>query len=125
MFVTFAVLKLDKLNNLITFNYKYLNLSFATSPNISDIYSIDEVDNGYMVIQTNQGEEYIDLLGMLALDRYDKRFVNRAEQILKGNGKRIIKLNGIISPGTYYDYLNQAFLMKNSNVVTKKVYMEE
>lgn len=48
-----------------------------------------------------------------------------AEQILKGNGKRIIKLNGIISPGTYYDYLNQAFLMKNSNVVTKKVYMEE
>ena len=48
-----------------------------------------------------------------------------AEQILKGNSKRIIKLNGIISPGTYYDYLNQAFLMKNSNVVTKKVYMEE
>ena len=48
-----------------------------------------------------------------------------AEQILKGNGKRIIKLNGIISPGTYYDYLNQAFLMENSNVVTKKVYMEE
>ena len=47
------------------------------------------------------------------------------EQILKGSGKRIIKFNGIISPGTYYDYLNQAFLMKNSNVVTRKIYMEE
>ena len=31
----------------------------------------------------------------------------------------------VVLTGTYYDYLNQAFLMKNSNVVTKKVYTEE
>lgn len=48
-----------------------------------------------------------------------------AEQILKGSGKRIIKFSGIITPGTYYDYLNQAFLLKNSNVVSKKIYMED
>lgn len=48
-----------------------------------------------------------------------------AEQILKGSGKRIIKISGIISPGTYYDYLNNAFIMKNTNVVTRKIYMEE
>lgn len=46
-----------------------------------------------------------------------------AEQILKGSGKRIIHMNGIISPGTYYEYLNNAFLLKNTNVVTKKLYM--
>ena len=48
-----------------------------------------------------------------------------AEQILKGSGKRIIKISGIISPGTYYDYLNNAFIMKNTNVVTRKIYMED
>lgn len=48
-----------------------------------------------------------------------------AEQILKGSGKRIIKLHGIISPGTYYEYLNNAFLLKNTNVVSRKIYMEE
>lgn len=45
-----------------------------------------------------------------------------ANSILNGIGKNLIALNGIISPGSYYDYLNNAFLNKTSNVITRKVY---
>ena len=76
-----AVLRLDKWNNLITFACKGLNLSFSVSPNISTIYSLDEVSDGYMVIQTNIGEEYIDLLGMLELDRYSESFMDKVKAI--------------------------------------------
>lgn len=48
-----------------------------------------------------------------------------ANSILNGIGKNIIALNGIISPGSYYDYLNNAFLNKNSNVITRTVYTKE
>lgn len=48
-----------------------------------------------------------------------------AEQILKGSGKKILSIDGITSPGVYYDYLNSAFLLKNTNVVTRKLYVED
>lgn len=45
-----------------------------------------------------------------------------ANSILNGLEGNLIAINGIISPGSYYDYLNNAFLRKNSNVITRKVY---
>lgn len=48
-----------------------------------------------------------------------------AKSILTGIGKDIIAINGIISPGSYYDYLNSEFLRKNSKVITRKVYTKE
>lgn len=48
-----------------------------------------------------------------------------ANSILNGIGKNIIAFNGIISPGSYYDYLNNAFLNKNSNVITRTVYTKD
>lgn len=48
-----------------------------------------------------------------------------ANSIFNGIGKNIIALNGIISPGSYYEYLNNAFLNKNSNVITRIVYTKE
>lgn len=33
--------------------------------------------------------------------------------------------NGIISPGTYYDYLNNEFMKKNSKVISRKIYTKE
>lgn len=46
-----------------------------------------------------------------------------ANQILDNN--KILNINGILSPGAYYDYLNDAYKLKNSNVVTRRIYMED
>jgi len=45
-----------------------------------------------------------------------------ANYILNGDDMKLIAINGIISPGSYYDYLNNEFLKKNSNVITRKIY---
>lgn len=44
------------------------------------------------------------------------------ETILNGAGFNLIEINGIITPGSYYDYLNSEFLKKNSKVVSRHVY---
>lgn len=46
-----------------------------------------------------------------------------ANYLLKGNKTNILSINGIITPGTYYDYLNTRFMMKNTNVITRKIYV--
>ena len=46
-----------------------------------------------------------------------------AQYILSCVGKEILAINGIISPGAYYNYLNKRFMMKNTNVISRKIYM--
>lgn len=48
-----------------------------------------------------------------------------ANYILSSVGKNIIAINGIITPGAYYDYLNKRFMMKNTNVISRKIYTKE
>ena len=36
-----------------------------------------------------------------------------------------LKMNGIITPGTYYEYLNKEFMKKKSMVVSKNIYNEK
>lgn len=45
-----------------------------------------------------------------------------ADEIIGSFGMDILSLNGIITPGTYYDYLNRLFNQKNSNVISKEIY---
>lgn len=45
-----------------------------------------------------------------------------ADDIIGSLGMDILSINGIITPGTYYDYLNRLFNQKNSNVVSKEIY---
>lgn len=45
-----------------------------------------------------------------------------ADQIIGAAGLDILKINGIITPGTYYEYLNNQFAMRSSLVVTKNIY---
>ena len=47
------------------------------------------------------------------------------DYILGSLGKGVLAINGIITPGTYYDYLNKEFLITSSNVITRKVYTKE
>ena len=47
------------------------------------------------------------------------------DYILGSISKNIININGIIAPGTYYEYLNNEFTKKNSNVVSRKIYTKK
>ena len=44
------------------------------------------------------------------------------DDILGNSGMDILSINGIITPGTYYDYFNKELSKKNSNVVSKSIY---
>ena len=44
------------------------------------------------------------------------------DAVLNSVGLRILKINGILTPGSYYDFLNQEFLKKQSNVIYRKIY---
>ncbi|RDY25704.1 hypothetical protein CHL78_016825 [Romboutsia weinsteinii] len=48
--------------------------------------------------------------------------VRLAETIVGSAGLDIIAINGIITPGTYYNYLNNLFMRKNTRVVKRNLY---
>ena len=48
--------------------------------------------------------------------------VKLADQIVGGAGIDVLKMNGIITPGTYYEYLNKRFSSKDMLVISKKIY---
>ncbi len=56
----------------------------------------------YFVLGTNCCTLVDDIVGKIGID--------------------IISLNGIITPGTYYDYLNRMLKQKKSNVISKEIY---
>lgn len=48
--------------------------------------------------------------------------VQLVDYILGSTGSDILKINGIITPGTYYDFLATEYMKKNSNVISYKIY---
>lgn len=48
--------------------------------------------------------------------------VKLVDNVLGATGSDLLKINGIITPGAYYNYLNKEFKRKNSSVVTKTIY---
>lgn len=44
------------------------------------------------------------------------------ENILNGVGLHILEFNGLLTPGSYYDYLNREFLKKKGKVIYRKIY---
>lgn len=48
-----------------------------------------------------------------------------ADRIVGKTGTDILKMVGIVTPGTYFDYLNHEFHKKNSMVISKTIYNEE
>lgn len=48
-----------------------------------------------------------------------------ADQLMRNCVFEVLKLVGIISPGTYYEYLEENYLKKHSKVVFKKIYSKE
>lgn len=60
--------------------------------------------------------------------RFKKYFVmgtnccRLADHIIGKSGIDLLKMNGVITPGTYYEYLNREFQKKNSMVISRKIY---
>lgn len=48
-----------------------------------------------------------------------------ANELLKGSIFEILKLVGIISPGTYYEYLEENYRLGKLNIIDKNVYTKE
>lgn len=46
------------------------------------------------------------------------------DDILSTSGNKILKINGIITPGTYYDFLNYDYINKNGLVKKRNIYTE-
>ncbi len=63
--------------------------------------------------------------------RFQKYFVlganccRLADLIIGKSGIDLLKMNGIITPGTYYEYLNREFQKKNSIVVSRHIYNQK
>lgn len=47
------------------------------------------------------------------------------DEILSQLGIKLVKLEGIISPGTYYQFLDNEFQKGNTSVISKKIYNKE
>ena len=47
---------------------------------------------------------------------------NLVNYLLGKNGIDILDMYGVITPGAYYEYLNREFHMKNSIVISRKIY---
>lgn len=45
-----------------------------------------------------------------------------ADSIIGKSGIDLLKMNGLITPGTYYEYLNREFMKKGSFVVSRYIY---
>lgn len=48
--------------------------------------------------------------------------VKLVDEIVGTTGGDLLKINGVITPGSYYDYLNKEFKKENSNIITKEIY---
>ncbi len=48
--------------------------------------------------------------------------VKLVDDVVGATGSDILKINGAISPGVYYDYLEREFKRKNSKVIKKEIY---
>jgi hypothetical protein len=47
------------------------------------------------------------------------------DKIIRSSGADVLKMSGIITPGTYYDFLEREYMKKESNVVSKKIFNKD
>ena len=47
------------------------------------------------------------------------------DKILRSSGIDVLRPSGIITPGTYYDFLEREYMKKESRVVSKKIYNKD
>jgi len=53
---------------------------------------------------------------------FSSNCVKLVDKVLGATGSDILQVNGLITPGAYYNYLNREFKRKNSNIIKKDIY---
>mgnify|MGYP005770581783 FL=1 len=48
--------------------------------------------------------------------------VKLADEVIGSSGTDVLGINGLVTPGTYYDYLNREYTLKNGIVISREVY---
>ena len=78
-----AILEHDTVLNLIQFRVVGTKVSyiFGVSPKMTDIKEITDYDTEFITIQTNYGEEYMDLIEGLEQSIFPQSFCKRAIKI--------------------------------------------
>lgn len=51
--------------------------------------------------------------------------VKLVDEVVGATGSDLLKINGVITPGAYYEYLEQEFKKEKSNVITKQIYTNQ
>lgn len=51
--------------------------------------------------------------------------VKLVDDIVGATGSDLLKINGVITPGSYYAYLEKEFKRQNSNVISKQIYTKK
>lgn len=48
--------------------------------------------------------------------------VKLADEVIGSSGTDVLGMNGLVTPGTYYDYLNREYTLRNGIVISREVY---
>ncbi len=51
--------------------------------------------------------------------------VKLVDKVLGATGSDLLRINGIITPGAYYNYLDKEFKRQNSSVISKEIYSKK
>ena len=99
-------------------------MNIARKHYLSSVYQYNDYAS---VLYQNTGAKFYKFRS----GRFQKYFVlganccRLADLIIGKSGIDLLKMNGIITPGTYYDYLNREFQKKNSIVVSRHIYNQK
>ena len=99
--------ELDKINN----NLEKFDPTLTPGSYSDKLYK--QIGADFYKIKEGKFAKYI-LLGCNCAHFIDK--------IIGATGSDILKINGLINPGTYYEYLDNEFSKKNSIVISKAIY---
>lgn len=99
--------EMDKINNNL---YEY---DPSTTPDCYANKLNKKTKTKFYKIKEGRFKKYI-LLGCNCAHFIDK--------IIGSTGSDILKINGLINPGTYYEYLDNEFMKKNSIVIARTIY---
>lgn len=105
-----------ELNKITEHSYRWLcNRELDNSNKYTDYASIlnEYTDAKYYKFSKGKWKKYF---------LFSSNCVKLVDKVLGATGSDILRLNGVITPGTYYNYLDREFKRKNSNVIKKEIY---
>lgn len=109
----------DELNKMQEFSYRWkCNQELNNSEEQNDFASILYRHTGIKYYKFTKGKWKKYFL-------FTTNCVKLVDKVLGATGSDVLNINGIITPGAYYNYLNKEFKRSNSSVITKTIYKEK